>query len=252
MWPIKLRGGETIKKGVGLGTYLVNPEQSKYSRCYCRSETVFHPIFYPLRMRKSLFLLLLTVGCSIRLAAQTQPPDPLPEQYAVFSVWSQRLDLSQYVGKKYRLSAAIRVEPATPESFAAIFIRNEPPQGGLRAWTYMDNMRDRPVKDTAWQTYTLEYVVDPKAPWIGFGTLAFGNGVFFYDMFQLSVETAKDEWTPIPIDNSDFEQPALAPWLQTSQGVPARVLGAAATLFPEKAFSGQQCLRVENNFLFKD
>lgn len=203
-------------------------------------------------MRKSLFTLLLSGCCCVGLTAQTTPADPLPGQYAVFSVWSQRLDLSRFAGQKYRLSAAIRVQPATPESFATIFIRNEPPQGGLRAWTYMDNMMDRPVKDTAWQTYTLEYVVDPKAPWIGFGTLAFGNGVFFYDTFQLSVETAKGEWTPIPIDNSDFEQPALAPWLQTSQGVPARVLGAAATLFPEKAFSGQQCLRVQNVFLFKD
>lgn len=188
----------------------------------------------------------------LSLHAQTTPAAELPETPAQFSVWSQRLDMSQYMGKKYRLTVAIRAEPATPESFATAFIRNEFPKGGLRAWTFMDNMMDRPVRDTTWKTYTLEYVVDDKAPWIAFGVLAFSSGVYYYDNFQLAVETAKNEWTPLPIPNGDFEQTSLAPWQQTAQGVPVRVLGAHARLDDAHPFQGKQCLRVENVFLLKD
>lgn len=195
-----------------------------------------------------LFLLYLVTG----LTAQTTPvAPPPPEQAAVFSVWSQRMDMSQYAGKKYRLTVAIRTEPSTPESFAAAFIRNEPPQGGLRAWTYMDNMMDRPVRDSSWKTYILEYVIDPKAPWICFGILAYQSGTYYYDDMQLSVETAKDKWMPLPIPNGDFEQEGLGPWQQTAQGVPVRVLGAAATIHAGNPFEGKQCLRVQNIFLFK-
>jgi len=199
-------------------------------------------------------LLIFTLSAlSAGLTAQTTPvAPPPPEQAAVFSVWSQRMDMSRYAGKKYRLSVAIRTEPATPESFATAFIRNEPPQGGLRAWTYMDNMMDRPVRDSSWKTYTLEYVVDPKAPWIGFGVLAFQSGASYYDDMRLSVETAKGQWTPVPIPNGNFEQESPEPWQQTAQGVPVRVLGAAATLHTENPYEGKQCLRVQNTFLFKN
>jgi hypothetical protein len=78
----------------------------------------------------------------------SQTSDAPPEQFATFSVWSQRMDMSPYKGKKYRLSVAIRADAATAESYAVAFIRNEPPEGGLRSWTYVDNMSDRPVRDS--------------------------------------------------------------------------------------------------------
>lgn len=201
-------------------------------------------------MLRPLIVLSLLAFVVNLATAQTTPITPPPsEQAAVFSVWSQRLDMSQYAGKKYRLSVAIRAEPATPESCAAAFVRNEPPQGGLRAWTYMDNMMDRPVRDSSWKTYILEYVVDTKAPWIGFGVLTFGSGVYYYDDMRLFVETAKDQWTPVQIPNGDFEGENLDPWQQTAQGVPVRVLGASANLDANAPFEGKQCLRVKNTFL---
>ena len=198
-------------------------------------------------MRTLLIFALLTL-CSC-LFAQTNPDASPSTQIADFSVWSQRMDLSQYIGKKYRLTVAIRVETNSPESFAVAFIRNEPPAGGKLAWTYMDNMMDRPVRDSNWNTYTLEYRVDKKAPWIGFGILAYSNGVFYYDDLQLAVETAKGQWTPVPVPNGGFEQEALGPWEQSQQGVPARVLGAAAGIDSERPYAGKQCLKVVNTFL---
>lgn len=196
------------------------------------------------------FLIALAIwNTSFVLHAQNTPAPLPPETPAEFSVWSQRLDMSRYVGKKYRLNAAIRVEAAGPESFAVAFIRNEPPAGGLRSWTYMDNMMDRPVRDSSWKVYTLQYVVDVKAPWIAFGILAYGSGKFYYDDLQLAVEETPDKWTPVPIANGDFEQEGLDPWQQTAQGVPVRVLGAYATLDAERAFNGRQCLLVTNRFL---
>ena len=200
---------------------------------------------------KSTIIFLLLLAISASLHAQTTPPTEPPLTPSNFSVWSQRMDMSQYAGKKYRLTVAIRAEPGDQEALATAFIRNEFPQSGLRNWVYMDNMMDRPVRDSTWKTYTLEYTVDGKAPWIGFGILAYANGVFYYDDMRLSVETESGKWTTLPIQNGDFEGESLAPWQQTAQGVPVRVLGATATLDARNPSEGKQCLRVENKFLKK-
>ncbi|MBK7937044.1 MAG: hypothetical protein IPJ82_08085 [Lewinellaceae bacterium] len=190
-----------------------------------------------------LFLFFLTLS----LSAQNNPEPPLTP--STFSVWSQRMDLSEYSGKKYRLTVAIRMGQGGPDAFAVAFIRNEIPEGGLRSWTFMDNMFDRAVRDSTWKTCTLEHTVDKDAPWLGFGVLGFSSGVFYYDDMHLSVETAPGKWKELPIKNGDFEAESLAPWQQTAQGVPARVLGAQATLSVQTPFADKQCLKIENKFL---
>lgn len=200
-------------------------------------------------MKQASFFFSLLVTTT--LYGQTTPPTEPPLTPSNFSVWSQRTDMSRYVGKKYRLNVAIRAEPGDKEALATAFIRNESPQSGLRNWVYMDNMMDRPVRDSIWKTYTLEYTVDEKAPWLGFGILAFSNGVFYYDDMHLTVEAEPGKWTAIPIQNGGFEGESLSPWQQTAQGVSVRVLGATATLDTRNPFEGKQCLRVENKFLKK-
>ena len=192
-------------------------------------------------------LTLLFFFLALCLHAQNDPEPPLTP--ASFSVWSQRMDLSEYVGKKYRLTVAIRKAQGEADAFAVAFIRNEIPEGGLRAWTFMDNMFDRSVRDSTWKTYALEYTVDKDAPWLGFGVLGFSSGVFYYDDMHLSVEAEPGKWKALPIGNGDFEGEDLRPWQQTSQGVPARALGAKATLSVQSPFAGKQCLKIENRFL---
>lgn len=199
-------------------------------------------------MKQTTFFFFLLFANAL-YSQTTPPPAEPPLTPSQFSVWSQRMDMSAYAGKKYRLTVAIRVEPGDQAGFACAFIRNESPQGGLRAWVYMDNMMDRPVRDSTWKTYTLEYTVDKKASWIGFGVLAFSSGVYYYDDLRLSVETEPGKWTDLPLQNGDFESENQSPWQQTAQGVPARVLGAAATLHSQHPFEGKQCLRIENKFL---
>lgn len=199
-----------------------------------------------------LFVLLLQAANG-PLRTQTAPaPAEPPLTPAEFSVWSQRMDMTPYVGKKYRLSGAVRAERNdNPEALATLFIRNEPPEGGFRSWVYMDNMMDRPVRDSTWKTYTIEYAVDTKASWICFGMLAYSRGTFYYDDLRLSVETTPGTWTEIPIPNGNFENESLAPWEQTAQGLPVRVLGASAVADTHRPFTGDKCLRISNNFLRK-
>jgi len=200
-------------------------------------------------MKKHFPIAVIALLGAFSFPILAQTPDAPPEQFATFSVWSQRMDMSPYKGKKYRLSVAIRTEPAGTESFAIAFIRNEPPEGGLRSWTYVDNMSDRPVRDSTWKTYTLRYAVDKKAPWIAFGMLGFGSGSFYFDDMRLEVEVEKGKWKAIPIPNGNFEQETLAPWEQTSQGVPVRVIGAAASADTQKPFEGKRSFRIKNIFL---
>lgn len=194
---------------------------------------------------KKLSLLLSLLSTAALFAQNTeQPMTPAP-----FSVWSQRMDMSRFAGKNYRLTVAIRAEPIGPEAFAVAFVRHELEERKVRNWVWMDNMFDRPVRDSSWGKYTLEGVFDKKAPFLGFGGLGFNNGKFYFDDFQLSVEISKGKWEAIPIDNGNFEMESLDAWEQTSLGVPARVLGAKATLSTEKTFEGKACLMIENNLM---
>lgn len=195
-------------------------------------------------MKQLIFLLCLLVTNA--LFAQNEEP---PLQPAVFSVWSQRVDMSRFAGKNYRLTVAIRAEPIGPEAFAVAFIRHELEERKVRNWAWMDNMFDRPVRDSSWGKYTLEGVFDKQAPFLGFGGLGFNNGKFYFDDFQLSVEISKDKWEAVPIENGHFEMERLDAWEQTSLGIPARVLGAKATRSTEKPFGGKACLLIENNLM---
>lgn len=201
---------------------------------------------YTIHMKTTF--LLLGLFLALHLSAQTPDTDP-PPLAANFSVWSQRLDMSAYVGKKYRLQAAIRAEIGADSSAALVFIRNEYPEGGFQKWTYMDNMRNRQVRHRDWKTYTLESTVDQRAPFVGFGCNAFGAGNFYYDDLQLSVEAEPGKWKNIPIPNGNFEQKNLDPWLQTQLGVRFTAKDAYATLDKKGAFEGKQCLHIENKFI---
>ena len=194
-------------------------------------------------MKKTLLMLFLLAG-NLALS-QT-------EVYKGFSVWSQRMDMSQYIGKNYRISLAIRAETDGLDAAAYGFIRNEYEKMGPLNWIFMDNMAKRPVRNNAWKTYTIQSKVAKKAPWIGFGFLSIGNGHFYFDDLHLSVETKPGIWTPIPIANGDFEGEILEPWMQTSQGVPVKVHGAKAELSDENPFEGKQCLKVTNKLLVKE
>ncbi len=191
-------------------------------------------------------LCLLYLLSTAALFAQNEEP---PLQPAVFSVWSQRMDMSRFEGKNYRLTVAIRAEPVGPEAFAVAFIRHEFKERKVRNWAWIDNMLDRPVRDSSWGKYTLEGIFDKKAPFLGFGGLGFNNGKFYFDDFQLSVEISKGKWEAVPIENGHFEMERLDAWEQTSLGIPARVLGAKATLSTEKPSEGKACLMIENHLM---
>ena len=200
-------------------------------------------------MKMNLLLTLFACVTCARLVAQTPNSIEPPLIPAGFSVWSQRQDMNQWAGKHFRLSVAIRAEPADSESFAVAFVRNEYPEQKARNWVWMDNMFDRPVRDTVWKTYVLEGMFDRSAPYMGWGVLGYGNGTFYFDDFQLSVETEPGNWQIIPLVNANFEQEGLEPWQQTSMGVPVRVLGASALIWETHPFEGKKCLRVTNKFL---
>lgn len=195
-------------------------------------------------MKQLTFLFFILLSTSVFAQNKEQPL-----QIAPFSVWSQRMDMSAYIGKKYRLQIAIRVDSKDPEAIAVPFIRNEYPAGGKEAWVYMDNMMNHPARDSTWNTYTLEYEVEKKAPWLGFGMLGFGNGKFYFDALRIAVETAPDHWTEIDVQNGDFESETVEPWQQTSMGVPARILGATASTVKYEPFEGERCFLIENVFM---
>ena len=197
---------------------------------------------------KRLRILFLLMSFSVQLLSAQSEDEP-PMEMSNFSVWSQRIDMTQYVGKKYRLNVSIRAKPETNDGFAVAFIRNEYAKRSKNGWTFMDNMMNRPVRDSIWKTYILESTVEKKAPWIGFGMLGFGNGTYYFDDLRLYVKTANEKWIQVAIENANFENGSIDPWQQTQFGVPAKVLGASASITNDLPFDGLKCFLLRNKFL---
>ncbi|WP_240723430.1 DinB family protein [Flavobacterium sp. GT3P67] len=72
---------------------------------------------------------------------------------------------------------------------------------------FFDNMSDRPIKAKAWQSYTVEGIIDANTKSLSFGGLCLYNGKFYFDKFELLIENGKGVFEPITVLNASFETP---------------------------------------------
>jgi len=116
----------------------------------------------------------------------------------------QKIDISKYIGKRFKLSASIRMEKNNGN-------------GSTSLWTYIitndknnnvfnDDIGSVPVSEN-WQTYTIEGVIkNENSQNLLFGVLCYNNGDFFFDDFKLEIENTKDSWISLDIKNPGFEE----------------------------------------------
>ncbi len=100
---------------------------------------------------------------------------------AAFGNIAQSLDATAYRGHRLRLTASAKAG-ASASQHTGLWFRVDKADGSIG---FFDNMRDRPISENEWQTYTVEGTVDPSATRITIGILVLGEGEVWLDNVEL-------------------------------------------------------------------
>jgi uncharacterized damage-inducible protein DinB len=125
--------------------------------------------------------------------------------------FSQEISISTILKKarlkkgkvKVRVTGQVKVGITSKKSWAGIWIDVQKKDGKS---TYTDNMNDRKITLNKWRTYMVEAELDSSTDKVSIGGLCVGNGKFYFDNFELLVQTPKGNYQPIPIANASFDK----------------------------------------------
>ncbi len=162
------------------------------------------------------------------------------QQPIEWSHFTQKIDIQQYSGKKFKLEASVKVSSAqNVNTNARLWARIDKMGGGVG---FFDNMQDNPIVDTNWKTYTITGTVDANADKLLFGGLVLNKGVFYFDNFHLSIETAGGKFEELNIFNPDFEEDSLSLW-----GIKQGDNGFNFGLTSETKYTGKKSLMISSS-----
>ena len=150
-------------------------------------------------MRLSYLLLLLVL--SLPTLAQSK----LKPSIGTAFFFRQRVEVSAYAGKPYRLSARMKLtSPEGDSADANIFsVALGPKDNFLKMDSNFGRMRAR-RRDGQWRSFSHQGRLPAGAARLAIMGQVYLNGTFGFDDFRLEVETAKGHWQAVPVPNGDF------------------------------------------------
>ncbi|SNR97496.1 alpha/beta fold hydrolase [Dokdonia pacifica] len=121
-----------------------------------------------------------------------------------FAPMHQKVDISKYIGKKFRVSAHIRKETFNGNESVTIWTRINLKDS--KSGVFNRDMGGIPVSKN-WQKYSIEGILENEnAQSLSFGLMCTENGDFFFDDFTLEIEETPENWVSIAIQNPGFEK----------------------------------------------
>jgi len=144
-------------------------------------------------MKKILCCLLAMIFTFQSVSAQ------MPKDWGAFN---QRVDATPYVGKKFRLEAAVKVQVIDSTAEGEVWLRVDKAD---KKTGFFYNMMDKPIRLNEWKVYTISGKIDKNAASIYFGGLYHRKGIFYFDDFKLFIETKKDNWEQVALPDGGFE-----------------------------------------------
>lgn len=127
----------------------------------------------------------------------------VPAQMAKdWGAFNQRVDATAYVGKKFRLEAAVKVQVIDSTAEGEVWLRVDKTD---KTMGFFYNMMDKPIRLNEWKVYTISGKIDKNAASIYFGGLYHRKGIFCFDDFKLFIETKKDNWEQVVLPDGGFE-----------------------------------------------
>jgi pimeloyl-ACP methyl ester carboxylesterase len=152
--------------------------------------------------------------------------------------------VNDYAGKKFKLEAAIKVQPIDPTAGAAIiaWINKADRTTGSQY-----NLNDKEVQNNNWAVYTINGKIDKDAAWLSFGGSYSRSGIFYFDHFRLWIETSKNKYEEIPVANNDFEADTLQNWFYDRNQK-----NFSVALTTDTAYNGKKCIKVDGSGFKKE
>ena len=123
----------------------------------------------------------------------------MPRDWGAFN---QRVDAKPYIGKKFRLEAAVKVQLIDSTAEGEVWVRVDKTD---KKMGFFYNMTDKPIRLNEWKVYTISGKIDKGASAIYFGGLYHRKGIFYFDDFKLFVETEKNKWEQVNLPDGGFE-----------------------------------------------
>ncbi|WP_196138090.1 alpha/beta fold hydrolase [Aliikangiella sp. G2MR2-5] len=115
--------------------------------------------------------------------------------------YAQSVNVKQYIGKRFAVSAAIRMRKVSPASKASLWVRIDKNDG----YNFFKNDAGYGKVDEDWKHFKIEGVIQEESSTLNFGALCFNNGDYFFDDFELKIENDSGQLVPVEIKNEGFE-----------------------------------------------
>lgn len=128
-----------------------------------------------------------------------------------FSNVMQSIDAMLYRGKKVRFRSFVRSGNLSPGSSIQMWMRvdGKSDANGVPVSLAFDNMADRTIKNTDWQSHEIVLPIDPKAEGIVLGAFLIGKGEFWID--DATLEVVSDETISTAAVSAPMPMPQIDP-----------------------------------------
>jgi hypothetical protein len=148
------------------------------------------------RLNKLAFCLGLLLVTSISTTAQNKKSD--------WTAFAQHVDVDAKQELKFMLLATVQADVIKRKGKAGLWARVDNKNGTTG---FFENMCRKPIRKNTTETYFIEGVIDEKSKELFFGGIAYGNGTYTYDDFELYIENPKTKkMEAVKITNGNFEQ----------------------------------------------
>lgn len=161
------------------------------------------------------------------------------QQYE-WGVVTQKIDVSAYAGKKFKIEAAVKVELIDSTAEAEIWVRVDKTDKKVG---FFYNMMDKPIRDRNWKRVSIEGKIDKGAAWLFFGGIFIRKGIFYFDDFKLTVETGKNKFETLQLSDAGFESDSLSPIWKFGQ----MAEGFTSAVTSSEFYEGKQSFRVDGS-----
>ena len=160
--------------------------------------------------------------------------------------FSQEVEVAHYQGNRFRFQAAVSVQKVDSSAKAQLFLRVRDHNQSI---SIVDDMSDRPIRSSKWETYQIEGIINQRAEIMIIGGLINYAGKFHFDNFSLTIETDTGIWKEIPLSNAGFEGDLDPEGIPQGWTVDPFWQGNPEYTFMKKenfVFQGQFCLLIES------
>lgn len=111
--------------------------------------------------------------------------------------YGHSIEVKDYEGCFFRLIASVRTEIDDDSASAKFWARVETKSGT----GFYDDMRNKPIRDKEWKTYTIEGKIDSGAINLFFGAVCQFNGRFYFDDYTIEIENPQNHWEKVFTDD---------------------------------------------------